>query len=661
MKHKHNKKSKNIKQNLPSDKMDFSDKFDLFFEKHSKLFLILSLGFTLIFSFLLFDLRVSDGGDDSAYIVRAYNFIKQGEFPSFQGPLYPIVLSLFVAVFGVKLGVLKVVSLLAMVGQAYFLYKAFYKRIPASILFPSLLAISLSTSMLYFSSQTYSEAFFMLLQSIFFFLFFKYFIDFSEKYEMKKDYKKLVLFGLSAFALIWTRNVAYGLIVVLIAYFILSGEWKKILYSLASIFAMAIPFELIKKIFFSADTLQIKEQSSGFMLKHYYNPALGNEDFMGFVERFFTNIKLYLSKHLFTFMGFKPVNSPQPTEILGFIVVALLVLAFIFVLKKNRYLLFTIIYLTIMYGLTFILVQTHWDQARLIAPFYFLTILMMSAAFYYLLKMKAFKKFQFLYLIPLVIVIYLSGSRAVETSKNHSKALKAHLAGNIFYEMTPDWANFIKMSQWVAKNIDKKEVVASRKPEIGFVYSGRSFHGIYNVTSLDPEDLVQGIEKEGFVPISIDIRGIDTDLNIQDFHLRNSKFLHYYLNAGLIDEYGRTNQSHVVSVYLFPDSLMAEIEAQLTDYEIETTDVIQVMKKVQDENWTFAIHSPDELLEEIKEFNVKYFILASLRKIESNPQEGIITTLHRYLYFIQLKYPNFYTPIHTIGTTEPTTLVRLNY
>ena len=129
----------------------------------------------------------------------------------------------------------------------------------------------------------------------------------------------------------------------------------------------------------------------------------------------------------------------------------------------------------------------------------------------------------------------------------------------------------------------------------------------------------------------------------------------------MIDEYGRTNQSHVVSVYLFPDSLMAEIEAQLTDYEIETTDVIQVMKKVQDENWTFAIHSPDELLEEIKEFNVKYFILASLRKIESNPQEGIITTLHRYLYFIQLKYPNFYTPIHTIGTTEPTTLVRLNY
>jgi hypothetical protein len=59
----------------------------------------------------LFDIRVSLSGDDSEYILRAYNFI-HGEFPTFQGPLYPIVLSPFIALFGISLPLLKMLSAL---------------------------------------------------------------------------------------------------------------------------------------------------------------------------------------------------------------------------------------------------------------------------------------------------------------------------------------------------------------------------------------------------------------------------------------------------------------------------------------------------------------------------------------------------------------------
>ena len=51
------------------------------------------LGITFLFSLLLFDSRVSLSGDDSFYIIRAYDFIHSFKYPAFQGPLYPMVLS----------------------------------------------------------------------------------------------------------------------------------------------------------------------------------------------------------------------------------------------------------------------------------------------------------------------------------------------------------------------------------------------------------------------------------------------------------------------------------------------------------------------------------------------------------------------------------------
>ena len=67
--------------------IDFLDVLNVFFKKIAPLLFWLGLGMTILFSLLLFDLKVSDGGDDSSYIVRAYEFIKNGVFPTFQGPL----------------------------------------------------------------------------------------------------------------------------------------------------------------------------------------------------------------------------------------------------------------------------------------------------------------------------------------------------------------------------------------------------------------------------------------------------------------------------------------------------------------------------------------------------------------------------------------------
>ena len=72
------------------------EQLDSWFERHSKKIFFCLLFFSTLFSFLLFDSKVSPGGDDSSYIERAWLFLNEGKYPYFQGPGYPVFLSLFV-------------------------------------------------------------------------------------------------------------------------------------------------------------------------------------------------------------------------------------------------------------------------------------------------------------------------------------------------------------------------------------------------------------------------------------------------------------------------------------------------------------------------------------------------------------------------------------
>ena len=78
---------------------DFFSTIEDFLKKRERLLFGFAFFLTIIFALLLFDLKINVGGDDSAYIIRALDFIRNGTFPSFQGPLYPIFLCPVVAVF----------------------------------------------------------------------------------------------------------------------------------------------------------------------------------------------------------------------------------------------------------------------------------------------------------------------------------------------------------------------------------------------------------------------------------------------------------------------------------------------------------------------------------------------------------------------------------
>ena len=158
--------------------------------------------------------------------------------------------------------------------------------------------------------------------------------------------------------------------------------------------------------------------------------------------------------------------------------------------------LFTGIYLFMMMGITFFILQTLWESKRLIITVFPFMVMFILTGVYGLFRFKKLTLLQFVFPIILIFLFFSTISTSITKIKEHQKIFKSHLRGNITAGMTPDWVNFINMSKWAAENIPQDKVIASRKPSISFIYTGRRFFGIFKVESTDPDTLLNYLHEQ---------------------------------------------------------------------------------------------------------------------------------------------------------------------
>lgn len=644
----------NGKQITPAG--DLLSKMDAFFDKHTKVIFWISLVLTALFSFLLFTLRVSEGGDDSTYIVRALELVKQFKYPSFQGPLYPLVLSPFIALFGIKLPLLKFLSLLFMVLHLIFFYKSFKSRISSLVLVTTLLIISANSYILYFASQTYSEAFFMFLQSMLFYFFFEYFVAPAQKdYSLKASYKQYLVVGLMLFLLSSARSVGTAAITAIILFLAIDKKWKALLWNFVSFASFMALFELLKRMLWGASGAQFKAQASDLMLKDYYDPTQGYEDFWGFIQRFIDNSHQYLSKHFFTVIGLRPEGTTEISVPLTILAFTLFFITLILIFRKNKYLLFTGIYTAIMCTVSFLILQKSWDQSRLIIIFCPLIFLFLLAGIYELFKLKKLKFFQFILPIFCVILFFINFKTTSEHASQNMPVLRKNMSGNITYGFTPDWVNYIKMSKWVEKNIPDSLVVAARKATVSTIYAnGRYFFGVYKFPVSNADTAILNLQKHNAKVCIIAIN------EWQNKNISNPEMLQVMShNVGMIPF---KNSLSIIYEYTSADSII--LFGILKKYNISyQNDIAAFHKTLKESKEEYSLVDADYIMNYLKSNKVRYLILASLRR---NPHENtgyIIDTMHRFLYFLQFKYPNAFKQVHQIGNDdeEPAVLWELNY
>jgi len=486
---------KNV-ESTKGSKSDLFDRLNTWFEKHDKKVFYVLLSLSTLFSFILFDAKVSDGGDDSSYIERAWSLLHDGKFPYFQGPGYPIFLSLIVKVFGLNVIALKMFSVVCHFGFVWFTYKAFIKRIPYTVLFALISFISFNHYIQYYASQTFTETFFLLVQSLCFYIVFEIIDSIKSNQnlveDIKQNYLKWIFFGLLFTLLTISKSVAVVAIVGVVVYFVLNKNYKQVVYALVAFFVIRMIYQLVTSAMYGANETNQLEM---MLRKELYKPVNGHEDFLGMINRFFNNFNTYMSLHIYRIMNLRRDAYELASIVPQFAyITAVLIGVFTFLsYKKNKFIFFSSIYFIVLCGGIFFGVQANNMQDRLVVIVIPLIFLLFFYGIYELIKKYSFLQMIFM-LFAGGMLLYTIKISVVDKSK--ITALKKNLSGDIYYGYTPDWENFLKMSKYCADSLPDSSVVLSRKPSMSFLYgNGKKFQGQYLTTSMDADTVLMDWKK----------------------------------------------------------------------------------------------------------------------------------------------------------------------
>ncbi|MGF1637549.1 MAG: ArnT family glycosyltransferase [Cyclobacteriaceae bacterium] len=485
------------------------EKLENHFKNNNRAYLIISGILLSIFTVLFFDPKVSIGGDDAEYINRSYEFLSKGVFPSFQGPLYPILISLLYAFTGLNIIIFKLLSVVFNFVFVWYFYRLFKKHLPQHLSIALLIIICTNAVILWYASSTYTETFFLMLQAIFLYYFDKFIISNSAKDASKKQLLNYVLCAFLLFLLFITKNVGLAAFLAATMYLLVSRKFKALLYLASFYIVFMAGFETAKRSVWKNDEVQISSQSNTLLNKHPYDKSMGREDAKGFVLRFVTNSNDYLSRHFLKIFGLRGENA-KPVGLFTLIIYGLFFAGLVMALRKSPFWLFVGLYIGISCAVVFIILQTYWSQDRLIlvyTPLILAFILYVSYQLFYIQLQKV-------WLYMLVVVLFFGGNlvKTLGQIPENATALQHYLNGESLYGLTPDWVNFIKISMWASKNLPKEAYVASRKPGISFIYGkGKEFHGIWNVPSEDPDELYDILKKAGVTHIIVGSLRVNPD------------------------------------------------------------------------------------------------------------------------------------------------------
>ncbi len=474
------------------------EKIEVWGANNEKKLLFTFLALSLLFSFMLFNARISEAHDDALYLEGGWRYVN--EFPNYfytqNAPLYVLFLGLLTKLFGFKLLLFKLFNVAFSFFAVFFFFKTFYKRIPVVVFIPVMIFVSCNHLIQYYASMTFTEAFYLFLQALFFYWFFKLHDALQTQPNGMKHIKLWLMVGLFTFLIATCKSVAIVSVPVLIFFFLFEKQWKNAGLALGAYLVFKIPYELIVKLIWGSQN-QFSGQSKILLLKDPYDKAAGNDDFAGFVGRFFDNCNLYLGKRFYELLGLreeytKPIETQLQADklqseykYLAFFVVIILSIALFQIIKhKNKPLLFFGLFTGAQLLLSFVILQARWDQPRIVLICMPIMLILMYYLFYNSVKKSGMGQN-----IYLVIALILSSSILMSSFKRGATNIpivKKNLAGNIYYGYTPDWQNFLKCSEWCADSLPKNSLVASRKAPMSFVYGkGKKFFPVYSVVKRD--------------------------------------------------------------------------------------------------------------------------------------------------------------------------------
>jgi len=473
----------------PPNTLSFDDRIAGIINRNWRILLSFILIVSALFVGLTFDPKVSIGGDDSWYVLAAQDFWNGIAFPSWHGSLYSILLSPIIALLGgIALVPLKLLSVFFTLAAVGVLAITFRNRVAPLTWLIGVALFALSPHLVTLASTTYSEPLFLLIQSVLFYALFSY--EAHTEAGAKHPLLWLVLLAFLTFCLALTRNVGYAAFLALLIYLLaLRRDWKAGAIYGGGFIALQGLFSLYRRLVWGVTDASFAGQLNRALQVDFYNASAGQEDLWGMLVRFALNCKQYLAGHNGQFVGF---TSASGNWVVTVLIVALLIFLLIRAWRRNRVIALLGIYLAAMYGITFITQQVAWNQMRLVLVYFPLFLFFTLDGLLELLKARNFQRLSLILL--LLFGIGLLSHIVQNTRQVDVMRIRANLKGDRYAGYTPDWDSYLRMSEWVGKNIPDSVVVACRKPNNSRIYGNRPFFGIFKMPSTNADSIQQFLD-----------------------------------------------------------------------------------------------------------------------------------------------------------------------
>jgi hypothetical protein len=454
----------------------------------------------LISSILSFDIKPSVDGDDTSYVLSAMNIVHSGQLPvGFRTPGYPIVLSLFIWMFGVNLVILKATSLLFFLGIIISLFFVFRNRLQPIVLSSLLLMVAINPLLLKYSHQTFSEILFtlLLIWTIHFILLT------SEKASTRYVLIAAVL-TMGCFYIRIAGATIAGVAVLFLAY---QRRWKQLIVYVIICAALYSPM----KIYELTSGSSAFGQASILMLKNPYNTTEGIETISGFVERFINNIFNHANYQLPTALGIPMPQElgaadgqfiPNTSAFFGILVSVILLVGCIepIIRKPKSMLAFLGLFVLTYVAFISVALQNIFATPRMLIPVIPYLIIVTLEGFRILGNRWArvtdaeviSTRAKTLVVIAVIGLTLANIIGTMQSIDENYPILKANLGGNEFAGFTEDWANYLRVSVWIKSQLPIQSTgIICRKPELFLLYAGSyNVYGAYKIDQTDPDSII---------------------------------------------------------------------------------------------------------------------------------------------------------------------------
>lgn len=468
------------------------EKTELILYRFQRYFFLLNIIVFVLFSGLLFHTKLFLMGDDADYLVDGYNFIHQNTYPSGRSSLYGMALGGVMLFSGLNIIICKLFSFACAVTGFYLLFKTFKEKVPYWLLFTILFFTAINSAVLYYSSSNLSEAFFMMIQGVYFHAIFLL----IKKQETTHEFRRLLPYwcyaGFAGLLVTLSKNVGMLAPLSLAVYYLFKKEYRHALLGLAGFLVFKIPYEILLRLIYGKNT--VVGQLGQVMVKDLYYPGKGRENVTGFLARVYKNADIYLGKEFVGILGLKIPHLTFPTwasMISAAIILLICGYAIWLAYKRNRFIFFTGIYLVIMTGISFLALQPDVAQTRIIIIYVPLLFGLLLYGATHLCKHILQGRGLLIVVVVCCICMVVNFKESVVVAKNNLPVLRENISGNKFYGYTPDWLNYLSMGQYIIHTLPDSVGISARKPNSLKVYSGgRNFVWLSPVENVTADDVL---------------------------------------------------------------------------------------------------------------------------------------------------------------------------